>query len=123
MPIVPSLAASAPTSLPIARAGGTYPAKPLKRILAGLLTFESDRSPGIGQPLTGALAGGDGESRLDLGCVAAHGTFSCDEAGCFTIVPQGKPAMALLLELIARLQSIATVSMIDVRAYAKWLAE
>lgn len=70
-----------------------------------------------------ALGGDDADNRLDLGCVAAHGTFGCDEAGRYTIVPQGKPATAFLLELIARLQSSATVPMIDVRAYAKWLAE
>ena len=33
----------------------------------------------------------------------------------------GEPATAFLLELIARLQGLATVSMIDVRAYAAWL--
>jgi hypothetical protein len=111
------------TSLPIPHAGGTYPAKTLTRILGGLLTFESDWSPGLGQPLMDALCGGDADNRLDLGCVAAHGTFGRDGVGCHTIVPQGKPATAFLLELIARLQSSATVPMIDVRAYAKWLAE
>ena len=111
------------TSLPIPHAGGTYPAKPLTPILGGLLTFESDWTPGLGQPLMDALACDDADSRLDLGCVAAHGTFGCDNAGCHIIVPQGKPATAFLLELIARLQSSATVPMIDVRAYAKWLAE
>ncbi len=111
------------TSLPIPHAGGTYPAKPLTRILGGLLTFESDWTPGLGPPLLDALAGDDAGGGLDLGCVAAHGMFGCDEAGCHTIVPQGKPATAFLLELIARLQSSATVPMIDVRAYAKWLAE
>ena len=60
--------------------------------------------------------------RLDLGCVAAHGTFGCDEDHCYTITPEGKPATAFLLELIARLQSTATVPMIDVRAYATWLS-
>ena len=110
------------TSLPIPHAGGTYPAKPLTHILGGLLTFESDWTPAMGQPLTDALSGGSDDSRLDLGCVAAQGTFSCDRAGCHTVVPQGKPATAFLLELIARLQDSATVPMIDVRAYAKWLA-
>jgi len=38
------------------------------------------------------------------------------------VTPQGKAATAFLLELIARLQDSATVPMIDVRAYAKWLA-
>jgi hypothetical protein len=39
------------------------------------------------------------------------------------ILLQGKPATAFLLELIARLQDLATVPMIDVRAYAKWLSD
>lgn len=109
------------TSLPIPHAGGTFPPKPLPHILGGLLTFESDWKPALGQPLTDALAGGYADSRLDLGCVATHGTFGCDAGGCYTIIPQGKPATAFLLELIARLQASATVPMIDVRAYARWL--
>jgi hypothetical protein len=68
-----------------------------------------------------ALAVGHPDDRLDLGCVAAHGIFSCDDAGCGTLTPMGKPATAFLFELIARLQEKATVPMIDVRAYARWL--
>lgn len=109
------------TSLPIPHAGGTFPPKPLPYILAGLLTFESDWSPPLGQALLDAL-GGESERRLDLGCVAAHGVFWCDETACYTLTPQGKPATAFLLELIARLQISGTVPMIDIRAYAKWLA-
>lgn len=109
------------TSLPIPHAGGTYPAKPLQHILGGLLTLESDWSPGLGEPLTNALSTAGSDDRLDLGCVAAHGIFSCDDDGCGTITPIGKPATAFLLELIARLQEKATVPMIDVRAYARWL--
>jgi hypothetical protein len=86
------------TSLPIPHAGGTYPAKPPTRILGGLLTFESDWRPGLGQPLTDALAGGDVDTRLDLGCVAAHGMFACDETGCHTIVPQGKGSVRQVLQ-------------------------
>lgn len=110
------------TSLPIPYAGGTYDPKPLSPILGGLLKFESDWNPAFGHPLTGALSSGDPAGRLDLGCVAAHGVFGCDSSGCYTITPGGKPATAFLLELIARLQSSATVPMIDVRAYARWLA-
>ena len=43
-------------------------------------------------------------------------------AGGYDFSAGGKPATAFLLELIARLQAIATVPMIDVRAYARWLA-
>lgn len=109
------------TSLPIPHAGGTYPPRPLPAILGGLLTFESDWNPALGQPLTEALCAGDPEGCLDLGCIAAHGIFSRDVTGGYTFAPQGKPATAFLLELIARLQSSATVPMIDVRAYAQWL--
>lgn len=111
------------TSLPIPHAGGTYPPKPLPHILGGLLTVESDWTPPLGDALTRALAEGTPEGRLDIGCVAAHGIYSCDDVGCASFPPQSKPATAFLLELIARLQSSATVPMIDVRAYARWLTD
>jgi hypothetical protein len=110
------------TSLPIPHAGGIFPPKPLPHILGGLLTFESDWTPPLGSPLAKALAASDAQGRLDLGCVAAQGIFSCDTTGCHTAGPQAKAATAFLLELIARLQDSATVPMIDVRAYARWLA-
>ena len=109
------------TSLPIPTAGGTLPPKPLHAIIGGILTFESDWSPPLGQPLTDALNTGDPEGRLDIGCVAAQGMFSCDASACYNFTPQGKPATAFLFELIARLQNIATVPMIDIRAYGQWL--
>src|SRR5882724_1595455 len=109
------------TSLPIPHAGGVYPAKPLTHILGGLLTFESDWNPPLGESLLAALEEGGSEGRLDLGCVAAHGIFGCETANCYTIIPESKPATAFLFELIARLQNTATVPMIDIRAYARWL--
>jgi hypothetical protein len=111
------------TSLPIPSAGGLLPAKPLQHIIGGLVTFESDWNPPLGEPLSKALSGIEQETRLDLGCVAAHGMFVCDVNGCHTITPQGKAATAFLFELISRLQTSATVPMIDIRAYAKWLAQ
>jgi len=109
------------TSLPIPHAGGTYPAKVPGHIIAGILTFESDWSPALGDSLLSALAQGTGDRALDLGCVAAHGTFLCDEQSCYTTEDTDRAATAFLLELIARLQTLATVPMIDIRAYAKWL--
>ena len=109
------------TSLPIPHAGGVYPPKPLGHILGGLLTFQSEWSPALGDPLIDALSIGEPDGSLDIGCVAAHGMFGCDSEGCHSISPQSKPATAFLFELIARLQSSATVPMIDIRAYAKWL--
>lgn len=109
------------TSLPIPHAGGVFPPKPLQHIIGGLLTLESDWSPGLGDPLVKALTDGEVTERLDLGCVAAHGLFSCDDEQCGTLTPLNKAATAFLFELIARLQEMATVPMIDIRAYARWL--
>lgn len=108
------------TSLPIPHAGGTYDPKPPAHILGGILTLDSDWNPPLGEPLAAAVSKTP-DNRLDLSCVAAHGMFGFDDAGAFTITTGGKPATALLLELIARLQGIATVPMIDTRAYARWL--
>ncbi len=111
------------TSLPIPYAKSTYPAKPLIPIYGGLLTFESDWSPALDQPLLGALSNGGEDDRLDLGCVAAHGYFSFDQkTERYDIHNGGKPATAFLFKLISQLQFSGTVPMIDVKAYAQWLS-
>lgn len=110
------------TSLPVPHIDGESPAKQPAAILGGLITFESDWSPPLGKPLNEVLESLGGGQRLDLGCVAAHGWFRCDDRGCNIVTNGGKPVTAFLLELIAQLQRKATVPMIDVRAYAKWLA-
>jgi hypothetical protein len=109
------------TSLPIPHAGGTYPPKPLSPILGGILALESDWKPALGDALRDALMAGEAENRLDFGCIAAHGIFCVEASGSYSFTPESKPATAFLFELIARLQSNATVPMIDIRAYAKWL--
>lgn len=110
------------TSLPIPHAGGVYPPKPLSPILAGILTFESDWKPALGDTLATHLQTEDPDRQLDLGCIAAHGVFSRQDDGAYLLTPESKPATAFLFELIARLQMQATVPMIDVRAYAEWLS-
>ena len=112
------------TSLPIPSASGLQPAKEPAHIIGGLLTFESEWKPGLGEPMQRALVEAEKTATLDLGCVAAHGYFFKDEKTSQNeLVSGGRPATAFLLELIARLQSIATVSMVDVRAYAAWLTK
>lgn len=110
------------TSLPIPHAGGVYPPKPLSPILAGILAFESDWNPPLGGTLVQSLTTSNPLHTLELGCIAAHGVFSLDNENNYQLVHETKPATAFLLELIARLQSQATVPMIDVRAYAEWLS-
>ncbi len=110
------------TSLPIPHAGGIYPPKPLNPILGGILTLESEWSPPMGQSLMGALGEGTGDLRLNFGCVAAHGYFHYNpEQTDYNIFTDVKPATAFLFKLISQLQTCATVPMIDINAYAKWL--
>jgi hypothetical protein len=112
------------TSLPIPHAGGTFPPKALIPILGGLLTFESDWNPPLGEPLEQVLSAANDEDRLNLGCVAAHGHFAFDNGTRkYQFTGEGRPATAFLFNLISLLQFSGTVPMIDVQAYAKWLAK
>jgi hypothetical protein len=108
------------TSLPIPHAGGTYPAKKPIDIIGGVLSFESDWSPPLGDALNDALLAENGS--LDIGCVAAHGYFNHDPtSGSYEYIRGNKPATAFLFKLISRLQFSGTVPMIDVLAYSEWL--
>lgn len=111
------------TSLPIPHAGGTYAPRLLPPIIGGILTLESDWNPALGEPLLQALGKANEMSRIDIGCVAAHGTFRPNEevGYSYKLSHQGMPATAFLFDLISRLQNSATVPMIDINAYAKWL--
>jgi uncharacterized protein DUF6602 len=112
------------TTLPIPHAGGTFPPKSLIPILGGILTFESDWSPPFGQALDAALAVDMGDGRLDFGCVAAHGHFHYEtDKKAYNFTRGGRPATAFLFNLISRLQFSGTVPMIDIQAYARWLAK
>lgn len=117
---VQSVRALKRTSLPIPHAGGVFDPKPLSTIIGGVLTLESEWSPPMGAPLEKALLDAKDLSRLDIGCIAAHGMF-CRDADSYAFRLQNKPATAFLMELIGRLQELATVPMIDIRAYARWL--
>ncbi|WP_425349073.1 DUF6602 domain-containing protein [Rhizobium anhuiense] len=111
------------TSLAVTWLGGKSEPKKPHWILGGILTFESDWTPPIGKTMTDLLDSAPDESLLDIGCVAAHGFFGRNWVGQTVVTTGGKPATAFLMELIARLQDIGTVPMIDVRAYARWLTE
>ncbi|MBD2309645.1 hypothetical protein H6G17_29920 [Chroococcidiopsis sp. FACHB-1243] len=107
--------------MPIPHAGGEYAPKSPSPIMGGILTLESDWKPALGDSLLNSLKTDDEQRKLSIGCIATHGTFVLGNDGNYELRNGGKPATVFLLELIARLQLTATVPMIDVRAYAKWL--
>lgn len=108
------------TSRPIKWLKGNQDKKELMPILAGVLAFESDWSPALGDPLRSALRSDYLEGRLDFGAVAAHGIF-VDKGGEYEFSETTKAATAFLFKLIPMLQDLGTVPMIDMEAYEKWL--
>lgn len=114
------------TSLPIPHAGGVYPAKIPGHIFGGILAFDSSWKPAMGKSLEKAL--NELHGCLDIGCVASHGYFfmeyECNDdvkKNEYRILTADKPATAFLFQLVAKLQTLASVPMIDVLAYSKWL--
>lgn len=109
------------TSLPIPTAGGMLAPKPLHPILGGLLGVDAIWAEPFGPPLATCLKDAPEQRRLDLGCVAEHGIFTCDGEGLPTLMPHKMAATKFLFELIKRLQAFATAPMIDIEAYGQWL--
>lgn len=109
------------TSRPIPHAGGMHESKAPGPILAGLLTLESDWKPPLGESLQKIVMEGVCDRQLNIGCIANHGIFSMHPQSGYKSWLGNKAATAFLFELITQLQSIATVPMIDIHAYARWL--
>ena len=89
--------------------------------MGGILTLESDWNPPLGDSLLNSLNTNDKQRKLNIGCIATHGMFILGNNGQYEVRNGGKPSTHFLFELITLLQLSATVPMIDIKAYAKWL--
>jgi hypothetical protein len=107
------------TSLPVPTVDGTKPGKEPGWIIGGILTLTCTWQPPLDATLRGHLDKDIGQGRLDLGCVADAGLFTFDAKAGYSLQPASKSATRFLFELIAQLQAMATVPMIDIREYAK----
>lgn len=108
------------TSVAVPTVDGLKAPKEPGPVLAGLLTLSCAWSPPFGSTMQQHLQDDLTAGRLDLGCVADVGLFSFD-AGTQSHQLQSASSAAtrFVFELIARLQELATVPMLDIRAYAK----
>lgn len=106
------------TSLGVQTIAGPTAPKPLHHILAGLLTLTSPWRPALGETLVGHLRHDLPEGVLDIGCVADAGWFNRVGDRDYDLHTVDKAATRFLFELIAQLQAIGTVPMLDTRAYA-----
>lgn len=109
------------TSLPVPTIDGTKKAKELAPILGGILTLSCKWNPVFGETMRGYLDAESGEKRIDMGCVADAGNFWFNQEAGYDLAQETKPVTRFLLELMSRLQAVATVPMIDMRAYAEKL--
>ncbi|WP_367189676.1 DUF6602 domain-containing protein [Burkholderia sp. Ed8] len=106
------------TSVPVPTVDGVRPAKEPGPILAGLLTLSCPWRPPLGDTLAGYLDAEKADGALDLGCIADAGIFGRMADGNFSLQPISRATTHFLFELVARLQELGTVPMLDVRAYA-----
>lgn len=106
------------TSVPIPTVNAVQPPKEPASILCGLLALSCEWKPPLGDTLAGHLTANMGDGVLDMGCIADSGVFWRDGKD-FQLQPANRAATRFLFELIARLQALGTVPMLDIRAYAR----
>jgi hypothetical protein len=112
------------TSIPIAHAGGCYPAKPPHDIVAGILAIDVEWADGLGTSFKENHAALTGEFLLDCGFAAmgaSFDTFNQDRA--LTFGPANNSLAYFAFRLLSRLQACATVPAVDWSAYASQLSK
>jgi hypothetical protein len=109
------------TSAPIPYADGTYRARPLPRIVAGILAYQSSWTPPFGDSLRGVLAELGTDAQVDIGCALIHGAFEArypDGGGVDLAIAAGpRSIVQFLVRLLKHLQPLATAPAIDYDAY------
>jgi hypothetical protein len=109
------------TSAPIAYAAGVYAPRPLPRILAGLIAYESSWSPPFGEPLSRVLAGLSTDQQLNIGCALTSGVFEVryqEGTAPHVAVFEGRRSLVQFLwRLLKGLQALGTAPAIDYDEY------
>ena len=113
------------TSVTITSAQGLTPPRPVIPILAGILTLQSEWKPAFGKPFKEMLATRNTLERLDLGCIAAAGSFDAlypdNEPILFSVCNREHSLIFFLMRLLNKLQCVGTVCAIDYDAYSNWM--
>lgn len=109
------------TSARIPHAGGEYDPRPLPRIVAGLVTYQSSWNPPFGEAFRSTLSELGAEAQLDVGCSLLHGTFEATyrvgQPVGVTIAESPRSLVQFLMRLLKQLQALATAPAIDYEAY------
>jgi len=108
------------TSIPIIHAGGIYFPKKPHCIPAGILTVTSTWKDPLGTTFRNHLSSLSSEKSIQLGCVIQDGAFSVTDNG-LEISKKKDSLVSFFFSLLLRLQSIGTVTAIDIQAYTNSL--
>ncbi len=112
------------TTCPIPHAGGTYPAKKLFPITAGLIAPKIEWAEGFGATFVSNHAELTGDQQIDCGLALNGGAFDLFAGpGQLTYGPSKHALIFFLFRLLQRLQSLGSVPAIDWNAYAAHLSE
>lgn len=106
------------TSVPVPTVNGMQDPKDHGHIICGLLTLSCSWKPPLGQTLLDCLQTDQVEGTIDIGCVADAGVFFRRPDGSYDLQTIQRSTTRFFFELLARLQELGTVPMLDVRAYA-----
>lgn len=113
------------TSDVIIQRGGTYRARDLPEILAGIITLEGGWSPPLGQPFENTITNLTPECRLNFGCALNSGSFRVEyqDSPPHSIETSNSENSLIFffLTLLARLQKLGTVPAMDILAYERVL--
>jgi len=113
------------TSVTITSAQGTSDPRPLIPILAGILTLQSEWKPVFGKPFKETLKARESLERIDLGCIAADGSFDAaypdDGPIICSVCDREHSLIFFLMRLLNKLQFFGTVGAIDYDAYSNWM--
>jgi hypothetical protein len=113
------------TSVPVRFAAGTYKAKELFEITAGMLGLETWWADGVGKSLKKVLGECSQAGFLNLGCALRDGSFEARKTKRGVEVKTSTRETALIfffLRLLDRLQKVGTVPAIDLMKYGERLA-
>jgi hypothetical protein len=110
------------TSVDIYHAGGVFKAKPLFKIVGGILATEVGWSDGLGKTFCRHHQALTGDRSIDCGFAATGGCFDTFEDGSYKFGPQKNSLAYFAFRLLWKLQTLATVPAVDWMAYAKNLS-
>lgn len=111
------------TSVRVPYVEGKYRRKPLFKIIAGILTLDSDWSDPFGNSFMSIIADLDKYEQINLGCVLKYGAFEIKykpkQDTQFILSSEKNTLIFFLLKLLSLLQQLGTCPAIDIEKYAK----